>query len=178
MKKQNIKTIFDNYNSYEVVEEIIKNLKADSEYDEMSETELYNYAYDLASEYEREEWEEMLSELDRNLQTKWIVSANVGTWQGKREGYRIFEDTKDMMRTLSEHCDYIKVWKENNNLFVKASHHDGTNNYQCKVLTPKGCIAFDYWNWGCGDGKLAEKSEFEICEFLFGSNFYSKNLKF
>ena len=180
MKKQNITTIFDNYNSYEeVVEEIIENLKADSEeYGKMSEKELTDYAYYLYSEYEREDWEEMLKELDKQFQTKWIVSANVGTWQGKRNGYRIFEDTEDMMQTLCEHCDYIKVWKENNNLFVKASHHDGTNNYQCKVLTPKGCIAFDYWNWGCGDGKLAEKSEFEICEFLFGSNFYSKNLKF
>jgi hypothetical protein len=177
MKKQNITTIFNNYNSYEVVEEIKLDLKADSEYDDMSETELSDYAYDLASEYEREDWEEMISVLDRNLQTKWIVSASIGTWQGRRDGYRIFDDTKEMLSVLCEHCDYIKVWIENNNLFIKASHHDGTNIYQCKVLTPKGCITFDNWNWGCGDGKLFEKSEFEVYEMLFAFNFYSKNIK-
>lgn len=176
--KNNTTTLFDNYDNYDTIKQIQLELSEYEEYEFTTENQLFSIACDMVASDEREEWREMLKELDKQFSTKWIVSANVGTWQGKREGYRIFEDTEDMMRTLCEHCDYIKVWKENNNLFVKASHHDGTNNYQCKVLTGKGCVTYNDWNWGCGDGKLAEKSEFEICEFLFGSNFYSKNLKF
>lgn len=180
-KTNNTTTLFDNTDNYDTIEQVKMDLSVCEEYEHTNEEQLFNIACDLVADNEREEWREMLKTLNKQFRTKWIVSANVGTWQGRRSGYKIFEDTEDMMRTLTEHCDYIKVWKENNNLFVRASHHDGTNNYQCKVLTGKGCDTYDSWNYRWLDensSKLAEKSEFEICEFLFGSNFYSKNLKF
>lgn len=170
-KKLNNVTLFDNYNCdfEEYKQDYLENNDVDSVSD--------NVVWDYISMIEEEDYKSALHELDLvSNGSKWIVSGKVGTWRGNFEAYKIFNSAKEMVQAIAQNCDYIKIWLENNKLFVQASHHDGTNCFQCKLLTNKGLEMFDKWNCGV-DCKVGQMCENELYDLLFINNFFSKNIK-
>ena len=129
-KKLNNVTLFDNYDcDFEgYKQDYLENNDVDSVSD--------NVVWDYISMLEKEDYKSALRELDLvSNGSKWIVSGKVGTWRGNFDAYKIFNSAEEMVQAIVQNCDYIKIWLENNKLFVQATHHDGTYCFQCKVLT-------------------------------------------
>lgn len=168
-KKQMV-VLFDNYNRDfdEYKKDYMENNDVD---DNVSEQTIWDYI----SELEHMEWEDMLEEL-ANIDNykKCILSGKAGTWEGNFEAAKIYDTIEDAIYAAIRNCDYIKVWSENGHLYLKASHHDGTHNFELKLLTYKGWETWDSWNSSyCGES-LYNKSEYEVLDMLFNCNLFSK----
>lgn len=160
-------SLFNNYDGYNF-EEIKKELE------EINECELSdNQVWDCISNTEYNEWKEMLSILQKaGGCNKWIVDGSVGRWNGKNHGMKIFENAEEMVQEITQDCDYIKVeYSTKGGLRITASHHDGTNCFDCKLLNYNGLKQYRKWEW---EGAFVKYSEYEMLEKLWDSNFYSK----
>jgi hypothetical protein len=121
------------------------------------------------------EWENMLEEL-ANIDNykKCILSGKAGTWKGKFEAAQIYDTIEDAIYAAIKDCDYIKVWSENGHLYIQASHHDGTHNFEIKPLTYKGWQTWDSWESGLCGNTLYNKSDWEVIDMLFNCNLFSR----
>lgn len=168
-KKQMV-VLFDNYNRDfdEYKKDYMENNDVD---DNVSEQTIWDYI----SELEHMAWEDMLKELAHiDNYKKCILSGKAGTWKGKFEAAQIYDTIEDAIYAAIRNCDYIKVWSENGHLYLQASHHDGTHNFELKLLTYKGWETWDSWNSSyCGES-LYNKSEYEVLNMLFNCNLFSK----
>lgn len=66
-----------------------------------------------------------------------ILQGYIGTWHGQCKGGFIFNSFREMSRAW-EDCDYIEIYDENGHLYIRCSHHDGTNHYEIRMLNEKG----------------------------------------
>ena len=168
--KKQVVVLFDNYNRDfdEYKKDYMENNDVD---DNVSEQTIWDYI----SELEHMEWEDMLKEL-ANIDNykKCILSGKAGTWRGKFEAAQIYDTIEDAIYAAIRNCDYIKVWSENGHLYLKASHHDGTHNFELKLLTYKGWETWDSWNSSYCGKSLYNKSEYEVLNMLFNCNLFSK----
>ena len=61
-----------------------------------------------------------------------IAIADLGLWYGRKQGYRILQDkVADILHTG---CDYTEWYGDGHNIKATASHHDGTNYYEYRVI--------------------------------------------
>lgn len=172
-KKIKTITLFNNYDGYDF-EEWKKSFLEANCIEDVSD----NVIWDYISMIEDEDFNNAIESLNEiSCGNKWVVSGRLGLWNGTHDVTNIFSSTEDMVYAITKDCDYIKIWFENNNLFIQASHHDGTNTFQCKVLTNKGLEMFNIWNCGNSDCKVAKMNDYELYNLLFDNNFYSKRVK-
>lgn len=83
-------------------------------------------------------WEEIKNELERLMEgKKYKVKADLGLWYGRREGTRICEGFEAISVCIGN-GDYIRIYEERGTLKIDELHHDGTNHYTIKEVTPKG----------------------------------------
>ena len=61
-----------------------------------------------------------------------LIIADLGLWNGRHRGYRIL-GTK-VSDILYEMADYIEWYGDGHNIKATASHHDGTNYYEYRVI--------------------------------------------
>lgn len=168
-KKQNIVVLFDSYNNYDF-EEIKAELIADND-EPISD----DYVYDLISQYQEDDWDEMMSYLKSvEKYHKWVMLGSAGTWQGSRECGQIYENIDNAMSAITKDCGFIKVWSENGHLYVQASHHDGTHNVELKLITDKGWEIYDNWSSSNCGASLDAKNCYQVFEMIFNCNFFSK----
>lgn len=83
-------------------------------------------------------WDDCKLELDEELDGDIICIASVGTWQGRRDGYKILGNNLNEIlysRCGGGDCTY-KVYAEDGNIKGRASHHDGMNSYLFRMLKP------------------------------------------
>ena len=169
-KKQIEVVLFDNYdcNFDEYKQDYIENNEIDGD---VSDQTIWDYISELEHIY----WEDMLKGLGQfDNYRKCILSGKAGTWQGKFEAAQIYDTIEEAICNSIKDCDYIKVWSENGHLYLQASHHDGTHNFELKLLTYKGWETWDSWNSSyCGES-LYNKSEYEVLDMLFNCNLFSK----
>ncbi len=163
-----MKTIFTNYN-YDAYMEEAKERQMD-EYDEEgepSEDEIYEEAGVLCDE----DWCYFVRPgLENYFKAhKCIATGTVGLWNGRYRGGLIIEEMQDFDRLISD-CDYVEIiLNDDNNLEMKASHHDGTNYYEIKKLTDEG---YEYY---CENNIYLSREE--LCETLFHNNEYSESVE-
>lgn len=62
----------------------------------------------------------------------------------------------EMLSETTEDCDYIRIYDENGHLFLKCSHHDGTNLYEIKKVTKRGIDYIDKWESNWSDNRSEE----------------------
>lgn len=67
---------------------------------------------------------------------EYVVIADLGLWDGRQAGGRIIKGLYNAIRRAFE--DYNTVEMRGNRLTVSATHHDGTNHFEIKELTPRG----------------------------------------
>ncbi len=61
-----------------------------------------------------------------------LVIADLGLWNGRRQGYKIL--SRRVSDILSDDADYVEWYGNGYNIKATASHHDGTNYYEYRVI--------------------------------------------
>lgn len=84
-----------------------------------------------------------------NGESTWILQGTCGCWNGNHKVGMIFEDFEEMLNKAAKDCDYIHLYDKNGHLYLKCSHHDGTNYYEIKKVTDRGVEYLANWedNW-------------------------------
>jgi hypothetical protein len=95
----------------------------DENYPEMSEDQRMEDAIEV--NYQSLDY--LKSDMDIQLSNNIIAIADIGRWNGRVLGYKMFEsgNIKDIFNT---ECDYAEWFSDGYNVKFKGSHHDG-NNY-------------------------------------------------
>ena len=61
-----------------------------------------------------------------------LVIADLGLWYGRKQGYKILG--RNISEILHDDCDYIEWYGDGYNIKATASHHDGVNYYEYRVI--------------------------------------------
>lgn len=158
MKKPKIRIIYDNYN-------LKKSYPDDDLREELAETQERQINEITDNEIEEERyfldylnWQNIEQELAGYFSNgnHFIAVGTVGRWNGTFAGGKIFE-TLDELLTIAKDCDYLKFYDENGHLYLKCSHHDGTNEVEIKEITEKGWEYYENWNYGGWDDRRTEE---------------------
>ena len=115
---------------------------------------------------EETNWGYFKNELEHFLEgSSWLIYGSCGLWTGRHAAGKVV-NTLSEMSTAWNSCDYIKFTDDDGHLFLKCSHHDGTNCFEIKRITNKGLQFLEAHDWD--DMPLKE-----MHEKIFNSNFYS-----
>ena len=112
-------------------------------------------------------WDDFKVEFGRFLgdsNNGFLLVGTCGLWNGTYDG-GCYVNSFDDLHKFWKDCDYIKVYDEGGHLYVKASHHDGTNYAELKELTRKGNSYADNHYWD---------SDRDVHKVLWNSNFYTR----
>ena len=84
--------------------------------------------------YQEELWygDEQLN-LDKELEGRIVAIADVGTWRGRRSGYKLCGSRLNEILGFC-HCDYISVYTDKYNVKADMYHHDGTHHVEYREL--------------------------------------------
>lgn len=161
--------IYDNYNADDYREGAIENLMENCGYnsiEDIPEAEIWDEIAEMQSYYFDDEEERMR---DFFRWKKLLVCGSVGRWNGDFAAGKVI-DYDDLWKCWAD-CDYISIYDEGGHFYIKASHHDGTNLFEVKVLTEKGAELFERWDY---DWNIWENlNEREVHERLWKNAKYS-----
>ena len=159
------------YNNYDLWEDYADDCKAflqeERPDEEITESSIWEEIY-FQSNLNWEEEHAQLSEFFTNHE-HFMLRGIVQRWNGSSAGAYIFDNFDDMFYKAVESCDYFKIWDENGHLYIKCSHHDGTNIFEIKRITDKAYNFISNWNYDWSD----TRSEEEIHNVVWNSNFLS-----
>ena len=158
--------LFDNYDTDRYEEDAREYLEESG--DGYTESELYN----LINLYIEEDYE-WLDQTMKKLEGPLIVSGSVGRWDGKYSGSQIYSDWSEFIREFGKDCDYFKIYTEKGKLYVKCSHHDGTNFCEVKTLTDRGQNYLENWEYDL-DARTSKYPQNEVMRRLFTNSRYAK----
>lgn len=96
--------------------------------EDMKENELWDWIGDMLSIYLDYEHHN----LDRHTDGRILVIADLGLWNGRRQGYKILNENVNSIFATGE--DYTEWYSDGYNIKATASHHDGTNYYEYRVI--------------------------------------------
>lgn len=164
--KQNI--IYDNYNLWEDYSDDCKEFLQE-EYPEENITDALIWEEILIQDGLNWEEEHELLKTFFTGHGYFMLRETVQRWNGRAEAGYIFNNFDDAFYKAVKDCDYIKIWDENGHLYIKCSHHDGTNFFEIKRITYKAYNFIDNWAYNLSD----ERSEEEIHNIVWNSNFLS-----
>ena len=92
----------------------------------------------------------------------YLVIGDLGLWHGTVKGGKIIRGLWRAIRECFE--DYNHIYQEGKRLKVDAIHHDGTNRFQIRELTPRGV---SYWQ------RNEDLKPSHLHEILFKDSHYS-----
>ena len=99
-------------------------------------------------------------------QKTYIILADLGLWDGRAEGGKIIKGLWNAISKCFE--DYNHIYEYRRRLCVDAIHHDGTNHFQIKELTPRGLEYIE---------KNPYMPDRELHQHLFRDSHYSNEVK-
>lgn len=125
--------IFDNYYSKQRFDECYT-LLAEEYSTDPSDEEVFEFMW----EENDMDWTILKEELEQFFEGKEVLFfGTVGRWNGTLEGGRAGE-FMPLLYSLTEDCNDLKISDKNGHLYIKCSHHDGTNYMEVKVLNERG----------------------------------------
>lgn len=95
-------------------------------------------------------------------QKTYVILADLGLWNGRAEGGKIIKGLWNAISKCFE--DYNHIYEYRLRLCVDAVHHDGTNHFQIKELTPVGLTYIENHPY---------MSDRELHQRLFNDSHYS-----
>ena len=140
-------TLYSNYYGWideeEIKQELIDCERVDDE-DEITDEMVYNEMRFLEEEY----WNDFAYELKKFFEkgSAWLLVGTLGLWDGRCKGGYIFNTYDEFLDCLKD-CVYWEVVDDKGHLYVKGSHHDGTNLYEIKRISDFGYEWYN--NYGC-----------------------------
>lgn len=90
--------------------------------------EQYRIIEDLNTLYFEDEYVNLNQEIDGRI----LVVADLGFWNGRKQGYKILNRNVNNILTTGE--DYTEWYGDGYNIKATAVHHDGTNYYEYRVI--------------------------------------------
>lgn len=161
--------IYSNYDADDYKEGAIENILynfADEYADEseIPENVIYDEVYDMMEMYWEDE-EHMMREFFDGKTL--LVRGTFGSWHGDLPAGKVI--TYGELWKCWKDCDYIELYDEGGHFYIKASHHDGTNCYEVKLLTEKGAERYDNWEDDWND----PRSDREIHDVLWNDSHYT-----
>ena len=102
----------------------------EEEYPEVTdEYEQYELISEMNMEYLRDERCNLSEKVDGRI----LVIADLGLWDGRRQGYKILDNTiSDIL--YDRDGEYLEWYGDGYNIKATVSHHDGTNFYEYRVI--------------------------------------------
>ena len=159
--------LFDNYDGYDF-EQVKADLLENNGWDDISDENVYSAMSDL----EYEDWLYCKSLLRHAVDGKILTKGKAGRWYGNRAALKLFDDIDAAIDAIIQDCDYIRVWEDKNHLYIRASHHDGTNEFEIKQVTPDGERIYHNWNYSY-DPRTENLDEWQILDKMWNSSKYS-----
>lgn len=151
-----MKILFDNYELDNELFESVKQDYVDGGYYEDNIPD--DLIYDSINAIKDEELacaldflEERLDEAENGL----LVTGTCGRWNGRFDGGYIADDLESLLKVTKD-CVFIKIWEDNGHVYIKCSHHDGTNYVEIKKLSEKGRNFYEN-SWDMDERILHEK---------------------
>jgi hypothetical protein len=71
--------------------------------------------------------------LNKIVDGRILVIADLGLWNGRRGGYKIIE-SRNIKDILYSDCDLVEWYGDGHNIKCTAVHHDGRNHYLYRVI--------------------------------------------
>ena len=166
MKKH---TIFDNYDVSAAYSYALENLIENEIYDDIEEVP-ESAVWDEVYEMENINWDDARREMEQFFDGKMLlVGGSVGRWDGTYAAGKVIK-YEDLWKCWQD-CDYISIYDQGGHFHIEASHHDGTNHFEVKILTEKGAELYDRWDY---DWTIWQNcSEREVHEKLWKNTKYS-----
>lgn len=124
--KKNI--IWENHNLD--LDHWIEDLQEDHQ--NLSKDKLEELAWDLNNSYLSDE----RINLNITMPAEIVVIADLGTWQGRRDGYKIIE-SGNIADCLYSRADFVTWYCDRYNFRATEHHHDGTNYLLYRALRPE-----------------------------------------
>lgn len=102
----------------------------EDEYPEITdEHEQYHLIEDMNMEYLDDERMNLNKKVDGRI----LVIADLGLWNGRRQGYKILGNTiSDIL--YDRNGEYLEWYGDGYNIKATVSHHDGTNYYEYRII--------------------------------------------
>jgi hypothetical protein len=73
--------------------------------------------------------------LDKTLDGRILVIADLGLWDGRKQGYKILgKNLNNIFDINSRGFDYAEFYGDGYNIKAIEHHHDGTNYYEYRVI--------------------------------------------
>lgn len=101
-----------------------------------NEEELDRFIEDTNDVYFDDERSNVESYENQHGLKTYVILADLGLWYGHAAGGKIIKGLWNAISKCFE--DYNHIYEYKRRLCVDAIHHDGTNHFQIKELTPKG----------------------------------------
>lgn len=99
----------------------LKNAQKELEENTRNKYVLFDNSENEVSDFACEELYDFLNDFEDD----YIVIADLGFWDGRRNGYRALNKLSELFNL---EYDYITIYIENNDLKATVSHHDGHHN--------------------------------------------------
>lgn len=96
--------------------------------DVYDEYEQYRLIEEMNAQYLDDEY----VNLDKFVDGRIIVIADLGLWHGRVSGYKILN--RNIRDIFSTGEDYTEWYSDGHNIKATATHHDGTNYYEYRVI--------------------------------------------
>ena len=134
-----------------------------------SDDEIWQEWYD---QNERD-WDDIEWEVEcHDERGSYLIIASLGLWNGRFDGGKIIDGyLTEAIRACFE--DYNKVYWQDKNLKVEATHHDGTNYFIIKKLTDRGIEFYNNHEWDMDDRTLHQKL-FRDAHYSHSVDFFAK----
>lgn len=101
----------------------------ESEYPDCSERELIDLMYDTNNSYLEDERMNLNVDLPQNI----LVIADLGLWDGRRQGYKQLGNNLSQCFSVCQHDFQEYFVDESGDLCATDVHHDGTNHYTFRM---------------------------------------------
>ena len=150
-------TLYSNYYGW-ISEDEIKRYLWDCEYIDHLDEATHDMIYDAMYELERMYWNDISYELKRFFDKgdAWLLVGTLGLWDGKCKGGYIFNTYDEFLDCLKD-CECWEIVDDKGHLYVKGSHHDGTNFYEVKRVSDFGYEWYSNHVWYMHEEELHTK---------------------
>lgn len=167
---------WDNYDDEEEAKldfgDLIMYNKGYSSEDEITFEELIEEFYDMNGIHYDEFRDAILhhDKVKRINDGAYLVVADLGLWDGRRAGGKIFGSLLGVINEVGNGCDDVRYEIKDNDLVITARHHDGTNYYTVRYVTPRG---YDWAERNYGTGCDVDE---ECHEHLLKTKGYTRKM--
>ena len=106
-----------------------ENLEA-NEVEDITEDDIQQEVYENIDMF----FEDQLLNLSKKLSNNIIAIADIGTWQGRKQGYKILGNNLNEVVSSTIGCDEKEVYCDAYNVRATGYHHDGRNHVLFREL--------------------------------------------